>query len=541
MVKKGRTSPDTFQLELEAYRLMGDLSILAASLPPVAFLELSLERIMTLMKIHAGGIYIYNENTNSMKLEVSDGISSEIYKHCKEISLNGKTPNVLQEICFTKRPVFINNVSTNRLTNRVCQVLNKSDIKSLVCIPIFRHNEPLGAIIGFISEKRYFDSHDLNVFQKMVVPLSHALECSRLFGLATNEKRKLGTILYVMSDGVLTADVDGRINFWNKAAEGITGLKTNQVMGRNCYDVFLQRLVDQKGVKYFAHEKPCRQLFNSKEIQQIEGFFVDERQQKRIFLRLRISPYWQLQGKTSGVIVIFEDATAQWEMGKLKDDWRAMLTHDLKTPLTSTFGMLRILSDSKNLDKRDKRLVSIGIQAYHQMLDLVNLYLDVEKLNAGKMAIQAKEIELKNLLEESVHGMEIQAKEKNIKLKFTMKETCTVLADKALIMRVMQNLLSNAVKSILRGGEVQVKVTSRNQQVCVSVIDTGIGIPQKEIPLIFDRFYQAASKQYQKTSSAGLGLTFCKQVISAHGQNIWVESKLNKGSTFCFTLPKIES
>ncbi|MFH1380127.1 MAG: ATP-binding protein [bacterium] len=540
-MKKQKSSVESLRRELTAYQLLGDLSILAASLPPRAFLELGLERIMSLMEINAGGIYIYNETEQTMKLEVAEGISSDIFNHCKEIPIESKYPNVLKEVFFTKRPVFVSNVATNPLTKKTCQILKKSSIISLICIPIFKHTEPLGAIIGFISEKRQFGYNDLDVFQKMIVPLTQALECSRLFGMATSEKRKLGTILHVMSDGVFTTDVNCKINFWNKTAEEITGMKAHQALGKDCYEAFLQYLVDQKGKKRFDQDRPCLRSMVSREIQQFEGFFPSEKQKKKIFLRLRISPYWQLHGKTSGVIVILEDATPQWEMGRLKDDWRAMLTHDLKTPLTSTFGMLRILSDSKNLDKKDKRLVSIGIQAYHQMLDLVNLYLDVEKLNAGKMTIQPQKVELKNLLEESIHYMEIQAHEKNITLTFNMKETCAVYADKSLIMRVMQNLLSNAVKSILRGGEIRVKVTREDTRVCISVIDTGIGIPQKDLPFIFDRFYQSASDKYGKTSSSGLGLTFCHQVISAHGERIWAESKVHKGSTFCFTLPKVES
>lgn len=523
--------------ELEAYRLMSDLGILAASLPQTAFLELSLERIMSLLNFDAGGLYIYDEIKKVMNLEVSNGLNTELYQNCKVINLD--EPHIFQEALFSRLPICVDNIYTHRLTKKTKFASKKSDFTGIYVIPIFRHHEILGAVVGFFRKKCQCYPEDIKLYQNIVVPLAHALECSRLFNIITNEKRKLGTILYVLNDGVLVVDLECRINFWNHAAEKITGMKAGEVMGQDCFNVLIGKLEDRKGKKCFESKPNIPEFLGKDFFRKIEGFFQPVNEQKKIFLRLRISPYWQIQGKPSGYIITFEDATSQWEIGRLKEDWRSMLTHDLKTPLTSTFGSLRILSESKNLSRRDKNLVNIGIQAYNQMLDLVNLYLDVEKFNAGKMVIHPHDFSLKPILMQCLKQAEINAQLKRIKLKLLIDKDYDVVADRVLIIRAIENFINNAIKSILRDGLVQVKVEHHDDKLLkISVTDTGIGIAPRDLPFIFDRFYQGSLDVSGKSAGTGLGLTFCKQVIEAHGQDIWVESKLHKGTTFSFTLPR---
>ncbi|MBD3271577.1 MAG: PAS domain-containing protein [Elusimicrobia bacterium] len=538
-MKKKKPALKYLHKELEAYRMMGDLSILAASLPHTAFLELSLERIMSIMHIDAGGIYSYHETAHEMHLECTKNIPPPLYDHCAEVSLNKSDKHVIATAVLQQRPLSIDHIATNSKTKSMRKVCAAHGFKSLIVVPMVRHNEVLGVIIGFLQRHKPYDFFEQDVLEKMIVPLAHALESAQLFNMMTLERRKLGTILYVMNDGVCTVNMNGEITFWNRAAEHMTGLKTPDVMGKSIVQTFLKKFTNPKGEPIIKAFALLIDICRGKEIRKFEGFLVNEKENKRIFMRLRVSPYSVIKGTPSGCIIIFEDATSQWEIGRLKEDWRSMLTHDLKTPLTSTFGMLRILSDSHNLDKRDKKLLDIGIQSYHQMLSLVNLYLDVEKFNTGRMSISVSRFTIKPVLVECVEHVALQAELKGIRISVSMKKDYLVLADRSLMVRVFDNLLSNAVKSIPRSGKITIKAYAEGRaSITVAITDTGVGIPEHEIPHLFDRFYQVSAGKYGKDASSGLGLTFCKQVMRAHGQDIRITSKQGKGSTFYCTLTK---
>lgn len=157
--------------ELEAYRLMGDLSILAASLPQTAFMELSLERIMSLLNFDGGGLYIYDEIKKVMNLEVSKGLDSSLYQDCRVIRLDEQ--HIFQEAFFSRNPVCVKNISTHRLTKKKTKFASKKNsFASISVIPIFRHHEMLGAVVGFFRKKSQCCTEDIKLSQNVVVPSS---------------------------------------------------------------------------------------------------------------------------------------------------------------------------------------------------------------------------------------------------------------------------------------------------------------------------------------------------------------------------------
>lgn len=213
------------------------------------------------------------------------------------------------------------------------------------------------------------------------------------------------------------------------------------------------------------------------------------------------------------------------ELDAFKQQMVRMLVHDLKTPLSNIMGL-----SENGVEGSDKQRI---YQASKQMLDLTMNMLDVQKMEEAALQLNASAQNSQHLLQQAV----AQFSGSNCAVKISPRcITANVEADRQLIERVLMNLLSNAVKYSPQNGEVMIEVEKIGKNLKFSVIDQGIGIPIKVQDKIFDKFYQV-QQQPKFAYSTGLGLTFCKLVIEAHGGKIGVTSTEQQGSTFWFTLP----
>jgi signal transduction histidine kinase len=230
----------------------------------------------------------------------------------------------------------------------------------------------------------------------------------------------------------------------------------------------------------------------------------------------------------------------------LRDSLTAMLVHDLRTPLTAIIGPLEMLVEgtpASDPPTPDQELLSIAHQSAHRLLHLVNDILDVGKMESGQMTLERAEVPPARLLTEALQQVTPLAAQKRIDLRQEVEDgaTGTVYADEDLLRRVLVNLLGNAVKFTPSGGSVSVVAqpdADGGHAWRFSVRDTGEGIPEEAFDRIFEKFGQAPGQMAaNRRVSTGLGLTFCKMAVEAHGGSIGVESEIGQGSTFWFTVP----
>ncbi|MEI8078662.1 MAG: hybrid sensor histidine kinase/response regulator [bacterium] len=222
---------------------------------------------------------------------------------------------------------------------------------------------------------------------------------------------------------------------------------------------------------------------------------------------------------------------------KLRDDLTHMVVHDLNNPLLVIFGLLNILEtdEAKNLSARVRKLVTLARLSAEELRTMTGSILDVSKLETGAMTLQSEPCDLATLIRVTVAATQPLPGHRTITVD-APEAPLTVLADVTLMRRVLQNLLSNAVRYTPVGGEVRVVITLSDHEIRVAVSDAGSGIAPEDHQRIFEKFGQvAAPEQHQGT---GLGLTFCKLAVEAHGGRIGVDSAIGHGSTFWLTLPR---
>ncbi|HSW59353.1 MAG TPA: PAS domain S-box protein [bacterium] len=226
---------------------------------------------------------------------------------------------------------------------------------------------------------------------------------------------------------------------------------------------------------------------------------------------------------------------------RAKSDFLANMSHELRTPLNAIIGFSEVIYDESfgPLNEKQKDYMNDVLVSGRHLLSLVNEILDLSKVESGKMILESTSFSLSQLLEESL----VLIRETSFKHKFHISLEITdeideITADERKIKQVIYNLLSNAVKCTPDGGKICIKAKKNNDQIEISVSDTGIGIAKENLDKIFKRFSQIENVYTKKSKGTGLGLALSKSLVELHGGNIWVESEgKDKGSTFLFSLP----
>jgi len=224
---------------------------------------------------------------------------------------------------------------------------------------------------------------------------------------------------------------------------------------------------------------------------------------------------------------------------ELKSQFIADASHELRTPLTIIKGNLDIAlwDDKANAKELRETLKLIDDEVNHMSGILADLMI-LTHAGAGKLNLKKTTVNLNSLLKTAAQSMEILAKEKNIKIEIENQDEINITVDESKFLKLLLNLISNAIKYGKKNGWVKLSAIKRDQEIIVNVSDNGIGIPQNEIPFIFERFYRVDKvRTREKIGGSGLGLAICKSIIEAHGGFIDVKSELDKGSQFIVHLP----
>jgi signal transduction histidine kinase len=230
------------------------------------------------------------------------------------------------------------------------------------------------------------------------------------------------------------------------------------------------------------------------------------------------------------------------ELEALRDGLVHMIVHDMRTPLTAIYGFLKTLEmlEGENLSDQGREFVQTALASTEHLVEMVSSLLDVSKMEAGEMKLNLTQCELLTIAREALAKVEPLKGGRQLMLSGP-DEPVTVIADAELIARVFQNLLGNALKFTPDGGRVTVSIEPNADAVRVLVQDTGPGIPPPYRERIFEKFFQVENRANRQKYSTGLGLTFCKLAVEAHGGQVGVDSEEGRGSTFWFTLPRRES
>ncbi|MET0465465.1 MAG: PAS domain S-box protein [Chitinophagaceae bacterium] len=242
-------------------------------------------------------------------------------------------------------------------------------------------------------------------------------------------------------------------------------------------------------------------------------------------------------GSFAGHIGAAVDITEMKEDEQRKNDFISMVSHELKTPLTSTLAYIQ-LSKKRISPSEDDLTHSMLLRTEKQvrkMTGMINSFLNLSRLESAKIEVELVEFDVGGLMKEI--EMESGTTISSHELIFHPFETACVIGDYEKIAQVIQNLISNAVKYSAKNKPVQIYCSTTGGEVQISIRDEGVGIREEDLPRIFEKFYRVHDFETRNISGFGIGLYLCSEIIKRHGGKIWAESELGKGSNFLFTLP----
>lgn len=336
--------------------------------------------------------------------------------------------------------------------------------------------------------------------------------------------KKLSGIINYCADGIIIIDSNGNIEQVNPACENMIGLSEKALCTKNIKDI--------------AYSKKSELKLDSENSDMLLRDFYVVNTLSNVHIPVEISFALCAQDKYVGVV---RDVTVQKETERLRDDFIATLTHDMRTPLLAQIQTLKFLLEGAigKLEEKQDMLLSTMLQSNEDLLGLVNALLEVYRFDSGKLELCRTNFPIKDLVDQCYSELLPLAQKKNLKFEvaYEMPEKLYINADRAEIKRVITNLCGNAINYTNKDGEIKVLAKAQNGDFIFSVCDNGNGIPQTDIPNLFMRFSQGTTKK--RSTGTGLGLYLSRQIIEAHGGKIWVNSKISKGSEFTFLLTDV--
>jgi two-component system, OmpR family, sensor histidine kinase ResE len=337
------------------------------------------------------------------------------------------------------------------------------------------------------------------------------------------EKEHLSNILSSMADGVITLNINGTILVTNPPAER-----------------FLQAWYYQQGMNIQTSEElppEANDLFHlvvNTEKEQVLEISL----QGRSWVIL-MSPLYN-QSYVRGAVAVLRDMTEERRLDKLRKDFIANVSHELRTPISMLQGYSEaIVDDIASTDDEKKEIAQVIHDESLRMGRLVNDLLDLARMEAGHISLNLEEISVPNFIDKINRKFQGLAKEKIISLKadIDLDETIYVLdADK--IEQVLTNLIDNAIRHTSENGTVSIVVSNNENGISLKVQDSGSGIPEEDLPFVFERFYKADKARTRGRAGTGLGLAIAKNIVEAHQGKIQVHSKIGEGTTFSIFLPR---
>lgn len=336
------------------------------------------------------------------------------------------------------------------------------------------------------------------------------------------ERRRLTSVLENMSDGVVATDRSLRVILMNDQARDMIGLDEEEAMGAN-----LQNLLE----------------FDDEIVIPEDGTMppklIDLSTDEELFLvRAYFSPIQKHSGPITGLIVVLHDVTEQEQVEQDRREFVANVSHELRTPLTTMRSYLEVLAEGAYKDDElAPRFLETTQNETERMIRLVNDLLQLSKMDSKEYTMQKVKFDFIQFFNDIIERHEMTKGETIQFRRKLMKRRVYVHADQDKMTQVIDNIITNAIKFSPEGGTITFRTMLRAKRLVIGIKDEGVGIPKSNLKKIFERFYRVDKARARNIGGTGLGLSIAKEVVSAHGGDIWAESEFGRGTTIYFTIP----
>jgi two-component system phosphate regulon sensor histidine kinase PhoR len=368
---------------------------------------------------------------------------------------------------------------------------------------------------GELGQKITIEAKDevgelVHAFNEMSAKLKELVET------ISEDRTKLATILDSMADGVIMTDAEGNISLANRATEKLFNIKE-------------------------AKNKPLIEAVRDHEVDELLKLCLKTAQTQAAQYESSISKRYlraiAIPIAHSGVLLLFQDLTELRNLQTTRRELIGNISHEFRTPLAAIKVMVETLRDGAVDEKEAARDFLTRVDSeVDRLTQLVAELTELSRIETGKAELKKEPVDINRLVEEVIGQLNPQAERQRLSIsKEFAADLPVVPADKDRVRQVIANLVHNAIKFTPAEGRITITTKTLEGSVVVDIADTGIGIPEEDLPHVFERFYKG--DRARSGAGTGMGLAIAKHVVEAHGGNIWVESEEGKGSTFGFSLP----
>ncbi len=345
------------------------------------------------------------------------------------------------------------------------------------------------------------------------------------------EWEKIQAILKNIGDGVIVVDNSKRIELMNSVAENWFNVTRS-----NYQSLDLDKLIKDERLLGLI-DKVNNGSHSSEEKVEIE--VKPDNQREPIILQAIASKVIGDNRKQFGIVIALRDLTKEKEIDRKKSEVVSMVSHELRSPLTSITGFSELLLDESISPEQSLEYARIILKESRRLSELINKYLDISRIESGKSEVHKVPMTMDAVIKSVLSMSSYLADSKNIKVKLHFPEKVSnVYADRQMMGEVILNLFSNAVKYSPPNTTITISLEETGNEQIISVADEGYGIPEKDLDRIFEKFYRATdAAEVQEEKGTGLGLALVREIVAKHDGRVWVSSKLKQGSTFYIALP----
>jgi two-component system phosphate regulon sensor histidine kinase PhoR len=340
-------------------------------------------------------------------------------------------------------------------------------------------------------------------------------------GALTEERAQLAAVLENMADGVLIVGGDGRVRLINPSAASLLGTTRQAALGLS----FAQATRHHELIDVW---RSCQEAGSERtELLQIGA--------EGLFWRVIATPLEDKDGR--GSLVILQDLTELHRLQTIRQDFLGNVSHELRTPLASLRALVETLRDGAMEDPpAARRFLDHMETEVDALTQIIQESLELSRIESGRVPLRLSPTAVPDVVLAAVERLRPQAERAGLLVQLNLPEDLPhVLADQERIQQVITNLVHNAIKFTPAGGEIQIAADLADDEVVISVRDTGIGIAGEDLPRVFERFYK--SDRARSGGGTGLGLAIAKHIVQGHGGRIWASSIEGQGSTFSFSIP----
>ncbi|TAK11362.1 MAG: GAF domain-containing protein [Anaerolineae bacterium] len=480
---------------------------------------------------HLAGIYLWDEGREVFALQASMTRSEDF---------PGELPETLAPAALdipTGARMATGGLNISHEQTGVATALLLCETCRALVFPLNAGSQTLGLVLAHAPANTQPKADDLNLPRLVAAQGALALQNAWLFSDVSQGRDRLEAVLNAVGEGVLMVNAEGRITLANHPAETLTGLSIHALTGSTLAELPAEAraafgLPDDEIKALLAPpagraDRPARQPYAH----------------HQRFLERTTAPVWGLHDDPLGWVIVIRDITEEHQLNQARDLITETLVHDLRSPIGTVQTTLQLLQESLDAETGDdftRKSLGIAERSLARVLTLVNSLLDISRLEAGSMDLRLETAALTPLVEEALAEMAGTARELGITLDNAFPAGLpSIKMDSGLIRRVLTNLLDNALKFTPEGGHIRVfaALAGTGDRVILSVSDSGPGVPPEYRQEIFKRFGQTPGTRGRKRGT-GLGLTYCRLAVEAHGGEIWVDSNPDgPGAVFKFALP----